>query len=491
MIPASRSKRSGAYRDLMRNYIDGEEDIEHRILGRKNVLTSTLTTFDSLNLGFFNSLQLRKRLIAIEHELFKINSTVSLGNFNDIYIKYWSDKEEDYSVSVVAVDNNNVDVFMPEQDNLDIGSGNHIRGVLNISNSGTTIGDNNILIDFTPELTTGSVVSGLPELSELMVKTEIASVSGLGETAIEVEDPSKIMLGGKIFFGTVGAAYADRIVTSVDGNFVGFGDPLLSKETTVMGSIVFNHYPETVSTFNSSLSEDVAKGSKRIILSDLGSLHLRDIVIGGSFTTKSFFQRTSDNMVIIRDSTDAEYLAGTTVISDGFFPYSSWVTSAILSSGSTYMVSDPRDNAYIGRLTTIDTVDYYITGFTSSTITFNAPLPMDSYPSLTFSEVDDALGGGPSTTVMASNTAGNSNIIEVEDASTFFVGQVLRIEVIVKLFIVNSISGNLMTLDEQIFGDSISNSFYIGRIELPIDIVATKIDIEAGALDLNAYVFGG
>ena len=61
---------------------------------------------------------------------------------------------------------------------------------------------------------------------------------------------------------------------------------------------------------------------------------------------------------------------------------------------------------------------------------------------------------------------------------------------IVKLFSIVSISANTITLNEKIFGDSIDNSFYVGVVELPIDIVTTKASIEAGALDLNTYIFG-
>ena len=43
----------------------------------------------------------------------------------------------------------------------------------------------------------------------------------------------------------------------------------------------------------------------------------------------------------------------------------------------------------------------------------------------------------------------------------------------------------------MIFGTSVNDSFYVGVVELPIDIATTKANIEAGALDLHTYIFGG
>ena len=490
MIPASREKGRGAYRDLMFNYINGVKDTTVITPGRRNIVSSTLASFTLLNLGLFNNLKVRKRRVASRTKVFTMESSVTAGDENSIDVSYWYPEEVDYSASITAGSNNNIDVVLYEVDNISIGSGNHIRGHLNIANSGTVIGDNNILIDFTPEVIEGSAVYGLPSLSELMFQTEVTSISTTGAISIEVDDTSKIMLGGEIFFGTLGAAFADRIVTSVVGNIVGFETPLTSKEITIVGSRVFNHYPETVASFNSVLSEDVIQGSKRIVASDLGDLHLRDITIGSTFKTVSFFQRSSDNMIIIKDATDSAYPIGTDVVSDGIYPYLLWDTPISLDSGSTYFVDNAKDSAYIGRVVNVEGTDYSIIGFTDSTITLDSAVPGIT-SSLLFPAVSEALGGGPSNTTLEANAAGNSIEISVVDASTFFVGQILRISEIVKPFTVISITGNDITLDDMIFGSSINNSFYVGVVELPIDIVATKASIEAGALDLNTYIFGG
>ena len=489
MVPSSREKGRGAYRDLMMNYINGIKDSTLIVHGRGNKIVSKWTSFNLLDIGLMNYIRIRKRTISTEEKTFTMGSSITAGDKNSIYIAYWNDEQGDYSTSLSVGDNNNVEVVLYERDDISIGSRNHIRGKMNISSSGTTIGDDNILIDFTPEITTGSTIYGYPELSELMFETEIVSIASEGSMQIEVADTSKVMLGNEIFFGTLGAAFADRIVTSVNGNFIGFETPLSSKEVTIVSSRVFNHYPETVEVFNSSLSEDVSKGSKRIMLSDLGSLHLRDITIDGTFETKSFFQRSSDNMVIIRDSTDKDYQAGTSVVSDGEYPYMLWDTEISLESGSTYFVNSPKHSAHIGRVVNVDGIDYHIIGFTSTTITLNEPVPIES-TALSFSPISEAPGGGPSSTTLTENSAGNSMIIQVQNSSTFFIGQILRVSEIVKLFSIVSISANTITLNEKIFGDSIDNSFYVGVVELPIDIVTTKASIEAGALDLNTYIFG-
>ena len=490
MIPASREKGRGAYRDLMYNYINDVKDIAHKIPGRANKAFSTLASFPVLDLGLFNYLHVRKRRVSTKNGTFTMEASVTAGDENSIKIAYWYAGEADYSVVLNAGSNNNVDIVLYEVDDFNIGSGNYIDGRLSIANGGTTIGDNNILIDFSPEVQAGSTIYGYPELSELMFETEVASIAIEGSTEIEVADTSKIMLGGEIFFGTLGAAFADRIVTSIVGNMVGFETPLTSKEVTIVASRVFNHYPETVEVFNSTLAENVDQGSKRIIVSDLGSLHLRDITINGAFQTKAFFQRSSDNMVIIRDATDYAYLSGTPVVSDGIYPYLPWDTAISLDSGSTYFVDNVKDSAYIGRVTNVEGTDYSIIGFTDSTITLDSAVPGIT-SSFSFPAVSEAPGGGPSSTKLSVNAAGNSLDITVEDASTFFVGQTVRISEIVKLFTVDSIAGNVITLTDMIFGTSVNNSFYVGVVELPIDIATTKANIEAGALDLHTYIFGG
>ncbi len=490
MIPSSRSKGRGAYRDLMLNYINEEEDVINIIPGRRNIVRSTLADFTLLNLGLFNHIEVRKRIVMEQGFTFTMEASITAGDKNSVRALYWSPDKANYDADINLGDNNNIDVVLYEKDNISIGSGNHVRGRLNVANSGTTIGDNNILIDFTPEITEGSTVYGLPQLSELMFETEIISTSTTNDTQIEVDDTSKIMLGGKIFFGTLGAAFADRTVSWVNGNFVGFDVPLTYKETTISGSRVFNHYPETEEVLSSTLSEDVDEGSKRIMISDLGSLHLRDMTIDGTFNTKSFFQRSSDNMVIIRDATDKAYPAGTTVISDGTYPYSTWDTSCSLDSGSTYTVVGAKSSAYIGRVVNVSGTDYNIIGFTNSTITLNLPVPGGT-TDLSFLMVDEAPGGGPSNTVLSVSAAGNSLDISVVDSSTFFIGQTIRISEMIKVFIVVSIIGDTITLNDKIFGDSVNDSFYVGVVELSIDVDSTKASIEAGALDLNNYIFGG
>ncbi len=494
MVPSSREKKQGAYRDLMWNYINGVKDTEDKVTGRKNVITSILTDFIALDLGFFNTVNIRKRVVTEKAgkiiTTFRMISSVTSGDRNNIEIKYWSPFLGDFPTVVSVGDDNNIDIILHEIDSTVVGNANHIRGKLNVSNTGTSIGSNNILIDFEPELVAGSSVYGLPELSELMFETEVISPGVELDNRIEVSDASKIMLGGEIFFGTAGAAFASREVAWVTGNTVGFDEPLLYKERVSVGSRVFNHYPETVEVFESTLAEIAYQGNKRIVLSDTGSLHLRDITIGGSFHTKSFFQRSSDNMVIVKDTIDAEYQTGTSVVSAGAYPYSTWDTACSLEAGSTYSVSDAMHSAYIGRVIDVGGSDYIITGFTEDSVSFDSALPGGTV-SLSFPAVDEALGGGPSNTELSANVPGNSSIIFVEDTSSFFIGQTVKISEIVKSFVVVSIFEGTITLDDKIFGDSVDDSFYIGKTELPIDIVATKAAIEAGALDLNAYIFGG
>ncbi len=493
MVPVSRSQRRGAYIDLMRNYINGQEDMDI-IPGRRNTVTSNLTAFDGLALGFFNHVKIRKRIVIKEEEgskitTFVLNSDITTGDRNELSVTYWTDELSNIVSSINVGNDNNIDVILDETDDIMVGSGNYIKGKLNLASNGTAIGNNNILIDFEPELIRRSAMHGFPELSELMFETEITSIGTEGATSIEVDSTDKIMLGGKIFFGTMGAAFTDREVTWVSGSLVGFDAPLSFKEITTVGSRVFNHYPETITFFESSLSEDVGSGSKRIMLSDTGDMHLRDIVIDGSFHTKSFFQRTADNMVIIKDATDDEYPTGTTVVSEGIYPYLSWTPACSLETGSTYAVNSAKHSAYIGRTTHVFGIDYIVTGFNEDSITLDAPLP-EGVSILVFLSVDEAPGGGPSNTSLSENVPGNSQVVEVDDASSFFVGQLIRLEGIVKRFTVISISENTIVLDSKIFGDSVDGAFYIGRVELPIDTVATKAAIEAGALDLDTYIFG-
>ena len=492
MIPKSRLARRGAYRNVVPNEVDGIIRDEWFGSAIGNKINTRLVNEKIGSFGNFNNLLLYKRKILQKEpkKIFVANVNISAGNKNSGVIKFMSTKDTDLDINVLLGNNNALDMSTYDEDDISIGNNNTIIGKLDTKNGGVKIGDNNFLVDFASELTKGRYVKGMPKVGSLMFSTEISEYAGMGQNFICVKNTNKIAYGMEILFGSVAAGFVRRNVTAVDGNKVFFKEPLESREATFPGALVFNEYYNILPAYSSTLSKDAKRRTKRIFVSDNQNLHLRKVKIGDDFETVVFFMREEDNMTIIKDMTPKEFPAGTPITAPEVNPYSAW-TPSITQDKTTptkYSISE-KNKAFIGRSIFINGTSYSIVGYTSDTVTFSKPLP-DGVTSLHFKEIDSSPSGEVVTSYLSENVAGNTKHLSVVDGKKFFVGQKIKVEGMSTIGTIDSIDGNILTLEKPLFDDVVSNKFYVGLYELTRDTSSDKEFISKAKEDLHAYIFG-
>ncbi|HID37654.1 MAG TPA: hypothetical protein EYP39_09840, partial [Ghiorsea sp.] len=352
MIPKSRRICRGPYRNVVPNTIN---DVTFdKMFGTSvgNKISTRLATVVVDDCGDFNNILFYKRKIStkIPSKTFTALVNISMGQENSGEIKFMSEKEGDVSINVTLGSFNNLEMKTYDNDDIRIGSNNTILGELNTKNNGVAIGDNNFLVDFKSEITEGRFVKGYPKIGALMFNTKIIEYAGVGQTYVEFEDTSKVSNGMEIIFGSVGAGFVRRNVTGVDGTKVYFDVPLKNKESTFPNALAFNEYYDILPAYSSTLSADAPRRSKRIFVSHNQNLHLREVVIGGTFKTTVFFMREADNMTIIKDMTPEDISSGTTIVSEEVNPYSAWVPTLAQNPEvpEKYLVTG-LNKAFIGR----------------------------------------------------------------------------------------------------------------------------------------------
>ena len=192
----------------------------------------------------------------------------------------------------------------------------------------------------------------------------------------------------------------------------------------------------------------------------------------------------------LKDMTPEDITAGTTIMSAEVNPYSAWVP-ALTQDETTpekYTVTGVN-RPFIGRSIDVDGTDYTVVGFTEDTVTFDQALP-EGTTSLYFGELDSDPSGFMVTSHISSDVAGNTLSLPVEDGSIFFVGQSIKVEGMSTQGVISNIIGNTLQLSEQLFGDTISNKFYVGMYELPINKNTAGAVINTASADLHTYIFG-
>ena len=492
MIPKSRLARRGAYRNVVPNEVDGIIRDEWFGSAIGNKIRTRLVNEKIGSFGNFNDLVLYKRKVTRRRprKTFVANINISTGNKNSGIIKFMSTKDADLNINVLLGDNNALDMSTYDEDDISIGNNNTIIGKLDTKNGGVTIGDNNFLVDFAPELTKGRYVKGMPKIGSLMFSTEVSEYAGMGQNFICVKNTNKIAYGMEIFFGSVAAGFVRRNVTAVDGNKVFFKEPLENREATFPGALVFNEYYDILPAYSSTLSADAERRTKRIFVADNQNLHMRKVKIGDDFETMVFFMREEDNMTIIKDMTPKEFPAGTPITAPEVNPYSAWTTSITQDKTTSTKYSISGENkAFIGRSISINGTSYSIVGYTSNTITFSKPLP-DGVTSLHFKEIDSSPSGEAVTSYLSKSVAGNTKYLPVADGKKFFVGQKIKVEGMSTMGTIASIDGNILTLEKPLFEDTVSNKFYVGLRELTRSVDVDKEFISNAKEDLHRYIFG-
>jgi hypothetical protein len=491
MVPRSRLLKSGAYRILQPNIING---VSYRYIAGSAVSNNIKTRFVDITysaMGDYNDINLYKRRIAPAKEApFRISVALSIGDKNLIDIKYWSDEKENTATSLTAGDDNLIDVIVDDLDDISIGSRNVLLGSFDTMNDGVEIGDDNVLINFSTEISEGTEIVGMPRESEMMYETKVAEYAGMGQDYIEVVDPSMIMFGTEVIFGSSGAAFVRRVVTAVNNNRVYFDEPLLSRESTFPGAEVFNEYYEKLDAFETTLSEDALHGSKRIFMSDSASLHLRDIVIGGTFSTKIFFVRDEDNMAIIKDMLDQDYEEGTTIYSPGVNKYAAWsIVGEKDPNIPNRLLFDGENNAYIGRSCTVGQDEYTIVGFGRGYIDLSVDIA-GTQLACSFDELDDREYGLMVSSIVSADTTGISTVIPVDDTTGFFIGQPVAIDGFSRKPEIVSKTDSEIVLSTPMVEQNISNSFYIGSMKLGNGAAEARQLIANASQDIHTYIFG-
>jgi hypothetical protein len=490
MIPKSRLLKSGAYRILQPNVVNGVPSRYIAGSAVSNDIKTRLADIVYSSIGDYNDINLYKRRVALsKEEPFRVNVALSIGDKNSIDIKYWSDEKDDATTSLTVGDDNLVDIVLEDFDGVSIGSRNVLLGSFDTMSNGVEIGDDNVLINFSTEIREGTEIVGMPRESEMMYETKVSEYAGMGQNYIEVVDATMIMFGTEIIFGSSGAAFVRRVVTAVNGNKVYFDEPLLSRESTFPGAEVFNEYYEKLDLFETVISEDAPHGSKRIFIRDSANLHLRDIIIGGTFSTKVFFVRDEDNMAIIKDMLDQDYAEGTSVYSPGVNKYAAWNITGIKDADiQNRLLFDGENNAYIGRKCTVDQVEYTVIGFGRGYIDFDVDIA-DSQLTCSFAELDDREYGLMVSTTVSADISGTDTTIPLEDTTGFFVGQPVTIDGFSKKPVVVSKTDSEIVLSSPVVDQNISNSFYIKGMKLGSGATEARQLIADAAQDIHTYIF--
>ena len=360
----NKNTRAGAYRDFVSPILSDSVSAEVEYL-------SNISTKGSINvsgdIGHRNIVSFSKRFIKED----SLSLPVVIGDDNIVDLYFRSKTPSSNNPHTLQIGNENRIKARTSENPVDIevGSRNVIDGFFNAGN--IVIGDNNLLYDFTGEISDGVVVSATDKLGSLMFSTKITEPAGVGSTYVEVLSTHNMMIGGEIKFGTVGAAFARKKIKSIIGVKVYLDEPLSLKESTYPEALVFNDLPETEETKVFYTSADAVRLSKRLPISEDSSLPLREIEIDGTFSTKIFFVRSSDNIAIVKNLLPSSYPAGTRVVAKGWYPYEAktWnITGVVDSSAKVVSVENP-DGAYIGREITDSNGDAFsIVGFIDSNI---------------------------------------------------------------------------------------------------------------------------
>ena len=496
MIPKSRLERRGAYRNVLPNFINGKVDEEIFLSSKGNSLVSSLCNLTIKSIRNFNNLEFLKNIVLPEKSStpFIASLDINIGKENSGKISFMSDEKKSFSVNISIGNNNNLDFETYDNDNINIGDNNTILDSFDTKNNGVTIGRNNFLVDFKSEIKKGCAVKGFPKIGPLMFSTKVSENTKIGQKYIKIDNVDKVSINTEIIFGSTHKGFVRRVVNSVDGNNVYFDEPLTYKESSFQGAMAFNEYTQILEPYSSIVTKDIKKGSKRIFVKDNKNLHLRKIRIGDSFNTMSFFIRESDNMMIIKDMSPKDFSDGTSIVSDGLNPYSTWDTSVVQDSDikEKYTISG-INKSFIGRKAVLTAKGiestFSISGFTENTITFDSPLP-DGTTTVSFDGIDSSPSGSMVTSYVSNDVPGNTINIPVQDASLFFVGQKIKLEGTSVILTIAEIKNHSIITEDKLFNDTINNKFFVGMYELSKDTSVPKAILAKAKANIHSFLFG-
>ncbi len=490
MIPNSRKVLNRAYRTFLTSILN-DRIVSTALYGRGNKLITRGVDISIKNIGTVNTIDIQRQ--PLPHKTTKVNNKniieLNIGDMNNIQIELQPTVSQDNTISLKAGNNNIVKAELSEADNISIGNSNTILGKLDTANK-TQIGNNNILINFSAEIKEGTIIRGTPKKWSLKVDTKISKNAEIGQNYIEVKDTTHITSGRPIFFGSIGAAYVERVVTGVKSNRVYFKEVLKAKELAYIGAEVFNRYYEALDKYEGFLLKSPKKGSRVIYLSNKGNLRLREVKIGDNFITKILFIRESDNMAIIDKLIDQDLQSGFPIVAQKSNPYEQLTIQLVeKKANNKYIVSSSRDIS-IGRSALIDKDVFTVVGFGEDYIVFDKELP-DNTQNITFSAIDNSRGGDIVVSRTTTNISGSSPILYIEEPKKFYIGQKIEISSANFWATITDIGDNYIQLNRNMFPTQIENKFYIGTYELERNMDTAKENMTKAMNNLHEYIFGG
>jgi len=475
--------KRGAYR----NYIAPE------ISGDTTAAVEYNTDFSSKgeisshgDIGHSNTISLTRRTIKKD----SLGIQTNIGDKNLVKMYFRSKQPYRDGMHVLNIgSNNNIDIRTSENEiDIAIGDNNYMSGSFNIGD--IVVGSNNILIDFDGIIEAGKGVRLLKKLGSLMYDIRISEYAGTGSTYIQVTDTSLLGVGGEIKFGSTGSAFVRKKITGIIGNKVFIDSPLLSKESTYPNALVFNDLPEIVSPLSFSTSADSTELTKRLPVNTTEILALREVVIGGSFSTKVFFVRSSDGVAIIKDLLPESFPAGTSVTSDGYDPYSSrdWTVSSI-DTGNNLVTVDTMDGAHVGRtLIDDDGNEYVIVGFFDSKLVLNdmTVVPVGNLHSESIPYEEEIKSRVSS---ISSDVPANETILNIDDTTDFFVGAEIFVDGYSDKRIVTAVYSGSIEISESFLPSEINDTVCFGTYTTSLNTDHRAV-IPAVRPDLHNYLFG-
>jgi len=483
--------RLSAYHDFIPSFINGEQHNFHSFRGCQIQahLSSALKMMD------FNTISVRKRKIPKsktdeQKGVYSAPVSLDVGSSNQIKLFLWSDIKQDYSASLVAGDKNILEAVTHSISPISIGNNNYIYGTLENLPSGPDILNNNILINFNGKLKSNTSIVGRSLLGPLMFETTIATASKKGDVSILVADAHKVMAGQIVYFGTKRAGFARRKVTGATLTEIFFKEPLSAKEISGEHSFVFNERPVFKPAFSTTTAESSRKNTKKLILSDYGELHLRDVEVLAEepFNTTVYFMRDTDKLAIVEDLITEPLPKGTKVVARTEDPFEAWAITND-ETDTNVVKCDTFCSACIGRVGYSGRDAYTIVGFSGEYVILDKEVLANQ--TVTFPSLSADFYGNEASSRTTAEVNTNSTVLFCRDSDKFFVGQIIEIENIAGRFRVELIRSDALLLDRPLLPETLDGAIYFGTLDVSWGSNRTQSDLDAINLNLEEFVFQG
>jgi len=468
----------------------------------RNFVSSETTGICTASLGYLTQIDIaagikisgevkERNILALDRRNIRGDSLdivldIGLGNMSSLYFR----SKTPYSVNThyIKMGNNNITDIRTQENPLalDLGSGNRIKGSFNSGD--IYIGDDNILADFDGLIKKDTVVYSKKKLGTLMYLTRTVESSVAGSVYITVDDASLVAFNEEIKFGSIGAAFVSRKVTKVEENRIFFNSPLTQKEATYIGAIVFNDSPEIIESVSFQTTGEAKAMSKRVPIDATLPLPLRDIVIGGIFSTKVFFVRSSDNIAIIKDLLPNDFPMGTSMFAPGRNIYKGESYGVVAIKSANTVEVDNLSGVFIGRIMSDENgISYKVVGFGDNKVTFSSTID-ENITLLTVSEIIKEAETASSQSTVISEVSADTIRIPIRGES-FSVGDSIQMSGFSGSREVVAVFEDEVEISEGFMPSELNSMVGYGRYLVPRN-ESNRLLILESTKDIHSYLFG-